>query len=267
MSRNMECWVQCSGPALNHTYGCDLGRAMGTGRRYTAIVGIVFGGVTWPVLAQTPPAAPVDLRAEIVACEALTGAPARLACFDAIGPKMRAEATRAFEEGMARIEEATRQAEAALPQPVEGSDWKVRSERSLIDDSMNVYLTVDAEEPLTDRFGSPFTPTLIVRCAENTTAAYINFGGPFMADTGRYGVITFRIDQAPAFDRSVTESTDNRALGFWSGRSAIPFVRSLLEGDTLLLRATPYNGSPITFAVPIRGLAAVIGPLREACHW
>ena len=147
------------------------------------------------------------------------------------------------------------------------SAWTVRTETSVIDDSTSVFLSTEAEAPITNRFGQRQVPTMLLRCDENTTAATIYFGGHFMADIQGYGDVTFRVDDRPAIERSLDVSTSNQHLGYWSGGQAIPFIKSLFGGKALLVRATPFNENPVTFTLPIAGLEEAIAPLREACHW
>lgn len=88
-----------------------------------------------------------------------------------------------------------------------------------------------------------------------------------MTDHQNYGQVTFRIDKQKAFTRSTDVSTDNNALGFWSGGNAIPFIKGLFGGSELLVQAMPFNSSAITFSFDISGLEELIKPLRTACKW
>ena len=87
-----------------------------------------------------------------------------------------------------------------------------------------------------------------------------------MSDIEGYGNVTLRLDSAAAFKKSMTELTDHHALGIWSP-NAVPFVKTLLGHDHLLVRATPYNGNAFTSDFVIKGLDSAIRPLRSACKW
>ena len=54
-------------------------------------------------------------------------------------------------------------------------EWYVRQETSPIDDSQNAYLSVDGTATQ-GRYGRSATPTLHIRCKENTTSIYRNRG-------------------------------------------------------------------------------------------
>jgi len=63
------------------------------------------------------------------------------------------------------------------------------------------------------------------------------------------------------------ESTDNKALGLWSGGESIPVIKKMFGKKQLIARMTPFSESPITVEMDITGLDAAIEPLRTACGW
>jgi len=131
-----------------------------------------------------------------------------------------------------------------------------------------VFLRLTSENPIAGRFGNAGNGLLLLRCMENTTAVVFRFNDQFMASIQSYGVIEYRIDKSPIVWRLYTqESTDNMALGLWRGRAAIPFIKSLLGHETLLVRATPFNESPVTLTYDISGIDNAIAPLRKTCRW
>ena len=146
--------------------------------------------------------------------------------------------------------------------------WQVRSKTSALDDSTSVFLSVSSEDPVRDRFGRGSPARLTVRCLENTTSVTINFAGLFMSNTQGGGRVDFRVDDNPAGNVRMAVSNNNQALGLWRGGQSIPFIQKhLLNGDSLYLRATPFNESPVEMHFNISGLDDVIDPLREACNW
>lgn len=88
-----------------------------------------------------------------------------------------------------------------------------------------------------------------------------------MSDNRGGGRVDYRIDDNPADYRSMEESSDNKALGLWSGGRSIPFIKSLFGGETIFMRASPFNESPVEMTFNISGLEEAIEPLREACGW
>lgn len=147
------------------------------------------------------------------------------------------------------------------------SEWSVREEVSRVDDSRNVFLTVSSKEAVRSPFGRPASAELHIQCRENTTLLFVVLGGNFLSDIQGYGEVTYRIDTKPASRINMTVSTDNKALGLWSGGKSIPFIRSLFESSNLLIRITPYNQSAITVDFPTQGIEEAVKPLRSACKW
>ncbi|NEI36335.1 type VI secretion system-associated protein TagO [Rhizobium leguminosarum] len=88
-----------------------------------------------------------------------------------------------------------------------------------------------------------------------------------MADIQGYDVIRYRLDAEKQQKRSFTVSTDNQALGPWSGGSALPFLKQLLGRKKLTAQITAYNESPTTVEHDLTGINAAIAPLRKQCGW
>lgn len=145
--------------------------------------------------------------------------------------------------------------------------WQTSSQTSKIDDSKNVWVMLESNDPVPGRFVSYDQAQLTIRCMENKTAVMFEFADNFLADIQGYGDITYRIDDRKAQKRGFQESTDNGALGLWSGGSSIPFIKSLMTGQTLFVRVVPFNEDPIDTEFNIAGLDKAITPLRKACAW
>ncbi len=151
--------------------------------------------------------------------------------------------------------------------PTTVENWRSDSSMSLLDDSKIVTLFLSSDAPIRSRFGSSQPADMIVRCKENTTALYFLFADQFMSDIQGYGRVSYRIDSAKAAVWPMDVSTDNKALGLWSGSTSIPAIKQLIGGNSLFLRVTPYNESAIEMTFTIAGLEAAVKPLREACGW
>ncbi len=149
------------------------------------------------------------------------------------------------------------------------SDWNVVTETSVLTDDKNVYISTNSKERIACGWASnSSTATLLVRCQENTTAIYLRTDCHVASsDYDNYGDITYRIDDLPAKTRGFSASSNNKALGLWSGGASIPFIKRLLGHDKLIMRFTPYSESPETVTFNIAGLNEKIKPLREACNW
>jgi type VI secretion system protein VasI len=147
------------------------------------------------------------------------------------------------------------------------NEWVVTEEVSKIDDSRNVFLTLQSIEPIANQYGTPVRLELNITCRERKTDLYIFFGGYFMSSTLGGGVVTYRIDDRPAQKKPFAESNDHKALGLWSASEAIPFIKQMFAASKLLIRAVPYSQNAVTAEFRIAGLQEAIAPLAQACGW
>lgn len=146
--------------------------------------------------------------------------------------------------------------------------WLSQSDTSKLTDSSDHYISLSSSDTIRARFGGGTkTANLTIRCMENTSSAYFVFGDQFLSDIQGYGRITYRIDDKKAETKSFIASTDHKALGLWSGESAIPFIKKLSGAKQMIVRMTPYNESPLTVTFDLRGFDAAIKPVSEACKW
>ena len=163
---------------------------------------------------------------------------------------------------------ATKPAAAASEPPARPApskpEWLVKQETSRMDGSPSVFMTMLAEEPIATGYGSRTFPSMHIRCMERVTSLFIAADW-FLGS--RPAPIMFRIDQEKPVQQSWIASTDSKAVGLWNGAVAIPFLKSLMGKEALLVRVTPYNESPKETAFPLSDLAKAIEPLRKACGW
>jgi type VI secretion system protein VasI len=143
-----------------------------------------------------------------------------------------------------------------IPDPV--PEWVVEKEKSKMDDSETINLNLRSLE---------YGTTINIRCEEKVTTIYFTLGSAFMADIEGYGNIRYRLDQEKAQKKAFEVSTDNEALGLWSGKSSIPFLKQLIGHRRLTTQITAYNESATTSQFDLAGLADALEPLRRNCGW
>lgn len=203
----------------------------------------------WPLVlvisSASPPAIAAELARDIAKCSADKNNVTRLACYDALAPKARAQDPAKSSSSV--------------------SKWQVRTETSQIDDSKNVIITLDAETPIQGWPSKRFLPELHIRCKERRTEAYIVTG---MSPTVEYGVdtatVTLRLDKQPAFKIAASKSTDGEAL-FLPNASAL--AKRIAGAETMLFQFIPFNSSGQMTTFDVRGLSEALKPVREACRW
>ena len=200
--------------------------------KYILIVGLI--SITSTVFAGT--------KEEIAKCAAINSDASRLICYDNLAKSLGVDKP---------ISKVT----------IGKGIWSVREDRSQIDDSVNVYVSVPANEPIKSGYNVA-NPILYIRCAENKTNVFITWDLYLGLNETR---MLTRFDKQKATTDTWLISTDNKAV-FVKG-SAIAFAKKIMKHDKLLTQITPYGENPVMATFDIRGLSEAIKPLRKACHW
>lgn len=202
------------------------------------LVVFIFGFAPSPAIAT-------DLARDLAKCSADRNNVTRLACSDALAPKAAAEDPAKSSSSI--------------------SKWKVQTETSKIDDSKNVFITLDAETAIQGWPSKRFLPELHIRCKENRTEAYVITG---MSPNVEYGVdtatVTLRLDKQPAFKIAASKSTDGEALFL---PNAIGLAKRIAGAETMLFQFIPFNSSGQMTTFDVRGLPEALNAVREACKW
>lgn len=146
--------------------------------------------------------------------------------------------------------------------------WIVKEETSALTDDKNVFLYLESDDPVDCGWNNNQKIVLAVMCHENKTALYFNTGCHMVSsEYNDYGTIEYRVDAEKARKINGVNSTDNKALGLWSGGTSIPVIKQLLNKQKLVARMTPYGESPFTATFSIAGLEKNIEALRAQCKW
>jgi type VI secretion system protein VasI len=154
------------------------------------------------------------------------------------------------------------------PTPPPQPDWRVSTEKSPLDDSTNVHVSIDAEKPVSGWLGVNATPSLHIRCKENKTNAYIHLGMRPKTEYGGYGTeyasITLRFDEEKAYQEKFGLSTSGEAVFF---ADHIAIAKKMMKHKRLLIEFIPFNASPQIATFNLQGLPEKVVSLREACRW
>lgn len=142
------------------------------------------------------------------------------------------------------------------------NNWITDIDKSEIDDTQTVVMFVNAEEPVHTSLLGRSTPSLVIRCQNNKTEVYIQWGAYLGLDT--IETIT-RIDKEKATKKFWSVSTNNKSAFYPSG--GIAFIKSLLNKEKLFAQVTPYGENPVKVSFNISGLNEEISPLKTACKW
>lgn len=177
-------------------------------------------------------------------CSKITEPEKRLLCFDLLAANMPTE------------------------QPVDDGEkngkWTTKIEQNKIDDTSIVTVYLEANEPIEKRLSGNAYPTLVFRCRDNKTEAFVTFFKYF--ETNENHNVLVRIDSDKAQKQRWSSSTDGRAL-FVGGDKHIPFIKSLKGHSRLVIQATPYNSGNIVSEFDLSGIDEALEPLQKACGW
>jgi len=190
-------------------------------------------------------AANADVNTDVAKCAAESNSVKRLECFDSLSKRL----------GVASPKTSTTTI----------SKWQVTKETSRIDDSSNVTIRVAADSSISGWPRKTVTPSLVFRCKERKTEAYIVTGMSPQVEYGTDGAtVTLRFDKEKATKYQTSKSTDGEALFF--GQS-VGLIKKMVQHTTLLFEFVPFNSSPAITTFDLRGLADALKPLRETCKW
>lgn len=150
--------------------------------------------------------------------------------------------------------------------PEKSSAWTVSEEKSPLDDSSNVYASVDAQNKVRGWLTSE-RPSLSVRCKEGKLEAYLDAKSQLTSrldfDAGQsLAAITYRVGTAPPVKSRVPESSDGRALFF---RKPESFIRNLRGADRLVVEYTPFQAGIGVATFAIGGSAEAMKRVLSAC--
>ena len=189
--------------------------------------------------------ASADVNTDVAKCAAESNSVKRLECFDLLSKRL----------GVASPKTSTTTI----------SKWRVNKETSRIDDSSNVTISVNADSPISGWPRKTVTPSLVLRCKERKTEAYIVTGMSPQVEYGADGAtVTLRFDKEKATKYQTSKSTDGEALFF--GQS-VGLIKKMVQHTTLLFEFVPFNSSPAITTFDLRGLADAVKPLKETCKW
>mgnify|MGYP001807577817 CR=1 FL=1 len=161
-------------------------------------------------------------------------------------------------------EEMAKSPPETLTRPKKSGWYTAPQSESKIDGTRRVLLLLMADEPIASSGGREVLPSIAIRCHENVTSVVVNAPGHFVSG----GVpVTYRLDQDKPITQTWMPSTSRDSVGLWSGAQAIPFVKSLLGRQDLVMRYKPFRTSNIEFSFTVAGLDKVIEPVRTACKW
>ena len=183
---------------------------------------------------------------QINPCHAEQDETARLACYD-----LRTGFTAVSDDG------------DDTPEVAGGLQWLATEKTSGLDDRTDIWLSVNSNASQPNQIGRPERATLWVRCMGNKTNLFITFND-FTTDNQN---VRYKIDDNPVRKVWMVHMQGGKGIGIWSGGAAIPFIRKLLDAETMVVAYKSYSNLNLEFDFDISGLRARIDPLAASCQW
>lgn len=186
-----------------------------------------------------------ELQSKIDSCKSIPNKDERLKCYDSLS----------------NVE--------TIVIPTQGiGQWGIFKDKSPVDDSLSVYLSLDANDYINVGY-KKFKPSLIIRCRENATSVFINYD-IFLGNKPIKPLTRLDSEKAVSDVYWVT-STDHKAIFYDSllgeGEASIKFIKKLLDKNKFFIRVTPYSENPVDATFDLTGIDEAIKPLRAVCGW
>ena len=137
--------------------------------------------------------------------------------------------------------------------------WSITKEKSKIDDSENVYLSLLADKRITTKLGTSHFPKMLIMCRENKTSMAFDFGMFIDMDDVR---VTYRVDDKKA--KMVTWGISNNYEALYIN-NPIPFLKSILNSSELYIRFSPHGSNTVDANFFLTGLKNAIKPIQKSC--
>jgi type VI secretion system protein VasI len=137
--------------------------------------------------------------------------------------------------------------------------WKISLERSPIDDSENVFMTLKGNDYIAAKNDQYIQPSMILRCKEGKAQGYIVWETPLGEK------------EVPVKVRLGKDETqaENWALSSDAEAAFIPdidhFINTLKDYETLFVETSPGRADTISSTFDLRGSAVALEPLLKAC--
>ena len=184
------------------------------------------------ILLLSPPLF-ADLESGLKSCVNTADNQQRLACYDQLAKNLKS-------------------------QP---GQWQIKSTPSLLDNTMNVSLSLQSAQPVKSRTQT-VRPILTLQCKDKISSAQLHWN--VYLGKNRTKVLT-KTGSLEAIKQHWNIDTDNRTVSY-SGNSD-QFIKQLISQPTLTVQISPYNAEPIIATFNTRGLAGAIKQANISCQW
>jgi len=141
-------------------------------------------------------------------------------------------------------------------------NWRIEKTTDPIDDSPAIVASIRETGNNNHSYSGSW---LLIRCLKNTTSFILNTG-KYLGPERRIPVVYRIDDNAPKNDLWLS-SMSKKSAGLWNGAESIPFIRSLLGVERLVVEFRPKDIAPVTMIFNLSGLENALDPVAQGCEW
>ncbi len=144
-------------------------------------------------------------------------------------------------------------------------EWQMGEERSPMDGSRTVWLTLPAESEVQGWLRSA-RPKLVIRCEEREkkTRVLVVTGVGYRAPGENFSRVRIRMDGGKVSAQDWYGSEDREAL---FAERDVQFAKQLAKAKTMLFEFTPFDAAPAVARFNLSGLDKHIEKVTSACGW
>ena len=148
--------------------------------------------------------------------------------------------------------------------PVAG--WRLSRDTSAMDGSEKIVLSLDADSAIQNSYGTSKVPTLLIRCRDHETEAYIWTGMAAQSEYGEFEQtrVRYRLDDEAPTSALWGEATSNEAIFI---PTPVRFAKRLASAKRLMVEFRPFSGGPQIITFTLTGLDRQLGTLAAGCGW
>lgn len=215
-------------------------------RRVIAAALILFASEAW---------ADDAIKRAAALCSTMEVMPMRLYCFDQIFPKQTENSeTDADADG-----DGAKSADAVVGNPA--SVWRFKELRSPIDGSIIVTASL---APISVSYSGVGDASFVLAllCRANTTSAILSTS-IYMADDA--ASVTVRLDDQASVEQQWSVSGTYESVGLWTGKTAIPFIRTLVGSRKLKIDIR--DRQRLSGEFDISNMREAAEKIARACNW
>ena len=184
-----------------------------------------------------------DIASELEKCSSLQNDTERLSCYDSLSGSLKQE--KSEQKGGEQL-----------------THWRVSRSESKMDGTKTATYSTDSLDNLSNSIGRPEKATLVLRCKDNETDAYVSW--PTILGSSSIAVL-YKIDDGKVIKETWAPSSGMSAAAF--SKKPIDLIKKLTDGKVLIVKITPYGKTAEEAEFNVEGALDAMNEISKACNW